>query len=101
MIITGGHNVYPREVEEVLYAHPAVLEAAVIGVHDEYRGESVKAFVVFKEGTQASWEELTAHCRAGLSPYKVPRSWEARGELPKSAVGKVLRRALQEEAVQA
>lgn len=98
LIIAGGHNIYPREVEEVLYAHPCVLEAAVIGVRDVYRGESVKAFVVFKPGQQASWDELNAFCRERLSSYKVPRQWEARAELPKTAVGKILRRVLQDES---
>ncbi len=96
MILTGGFNVYPREVEEVLYAHPAVLEAAVVGVPDPYRGEAVKAFVVLRPGAQASEEEILAHCRKHLAPYKVPRSVEFREALPKSMVGKVLRRLLRE-----
>ncbi|WP_407540546.1 long-chain fatty acid--CoA ligase [Deinococcus radiomollis] len=97
VIIAGGFNIYPREVEEVLYAHPAVLEAAAIGVPHPHRGETVKAFVVFRPGMQASQAELEAWCRERLSPYKVPRLYEVRGELPKSAVGKVLRRALAEQ----
>ena len=97
LIIVGGHNVYPREVEEVLYQHPAVLEAAVIGIPDDYRGEQVKAFVVFRDGQSATQAELIAYARKQLSAYKVPRSVAVRQELPKSAVGKVLRRVLAEE----
>ena len=97
LIIAGGFNIYPREVEEVLYSHSAVLEAAVIGVADAYRGESVKAFVTFKPGRSATQAEIIAHCKAHLSPYKVPRAVEARSELPHSAAGKVLRRVLAEE----
>ncbi len=97
LILVGGHNVYPREVEEVLYQHPAVLEAAVIGVPDTYRGESVKAFVVLKPETQASEAEIIAFCKHRLSPYKAPRSVERRSELPLSAAGKVLRRVLADE----
>lgn len=100
LIIAGGFNIYPREVEEVLYQHPAILEAAVIGVPDAYRGESVKAFVVFKPGHSAAPEEIIAFCRKLLSPYKAPRSVEVRETLPKSAVGKVLRRVLAEEEKQ-
>ena len=97
MIITGGLNVFPREVEEVLYAHPAVLEAAAIGVRDPYRGEAVKAFVVLREGAHATADEITEHCRRNLAPYKVPRAVEFRTQLPKSIVGKILRRVLMEE----
>jgi long-chain acyl-CoA synthetase len=99
LIIAGGFNVYPREVEEVLYEHPAVLEAAVVGVRDAYRGESVKAFVVYKpDAVKPTEDELRQFCRERLSSYKVPRSVEERTELPKSAVGKILRRALHEAA---
>ncbi|EST56694.1 long-chain fatty acid--CoA ligase [Brevibacillus panacihumi W25] len=97
MIIAGGFNIYPREVEEVLFEHPAVQEAAVIGVPDPYRGETVKAFVVLKQGMEASEEELEKHCREKLAAYKIPRLYEFRSELPKTMVGKVLRRQLQEE----
>ncbi len=97
VIIAGGFNIYPREVEEVLYAHPAVLEVAVTGIRDAYRGESVKAFVVFKPGQSVTWDELKGFCRERLSPYKVPRAFEQRAELPKSAAGKILRRVLQNE----
>ena len=94
VIIAGGFNIYPREVEEVLYTHPAVLEAAVRGVPDAYRGETVKAFVVLKEGAHASEEELIGYCRARLASFKAPRMVEFRDALPKSAVGKILRREL-------
>lgn len=98
LIIASGYNVYPREVEEVLFAHPAVLEAAVVGVPDAYRGESVHAAVVFREGQSASKSDLIEYCRRHLSPYKAPRSVEIRSALPKTAVGKVLRRQLRLEA---
>ena len=94
MIICGGFNVYPRDVEEVLFAHPAVQEAAVVGIPDEYRGETVKAFVVMKEGIDVTEEDIIAFCGEHLAKYKVPTAIEFRAELPKSAVGKVLRREL-------
>jgi long-chain acyl-CoA synthetase len=94
MIISGGYNIYPREIEDVLYQHPAVLEAAAIGVPDSYRGESAKAFVVFKPGQTATEEELIAYCKQHLAPYKVPRSIEPRESLPKTMIGKILRREL-------
>ncbi|MBB6448295.1 long-chain acyl-CoA synthetase [Geomicrobium halophilum] len=97
MIIAGGFNIYPREIEEVLYEHEAILEAAVIGVPDPYRGETVKAFVVFKEGQELSEKELEKFCRTKLAAYKIPRVFETRKELPKTLVGKVLRRVLVEE----
>ncbi|KJE27152.1 AMP-binding enzyme family protein [Geobacillus kaustophilus] len=98
LIIAGGYNIYPREIEEVLYEHPAVKEAAAVGVPDSYRGETVKAVIVLKDGMQASEEEILAHCRKNLAAYKVPRIVEFRAELPKTNVGKILRRALREEA---
>jgi long-chain acyl-CoA synthetase len=94
MIICGGFNVYPRDVEEVLFEHPAVQEAGVIGLPDKYRGETVKAFVVLKEGMTASEQEIIDFCREHLAKYKVPTTVEFRTELPKSTVGKVLRREL-------
>ncbi len=97
MIIVSGFNVYPSEVEGVLYTHPAVMEAAVIGIPDAYRGESVKACVVLKSGVTATVEELEAHCKAGLAEYKMPRKIEIRESLPKTAVGKILHRVLREE----
>ncbi len=97
MIIAGGYNIYPREVEEVLYQHPKVKEAVVAGVPDPYRGETVKAYIVLKEGETATEEEIIEFCRKNLAKYKVPRMVEFRDELPKSAVGKLLRRVLVEE----
>jgi long-chain acyl-CoA synthetase len=97
LIISSGYNVYPREVEEVLYQHPKVQEVSVAGVPDSYRGESVKAYVVLRPGEQASVEELRDFAKSRLAAYKVPRVVEFRDELPKSMVGKVLRRALVEE----
>lgn len=97
LIITGGYNVYPREVEEVLYAHPDIAEAVVIGVPHDTRGETPKAFIVLTEGKTLEPRELIAFCRERLAGYKVPRAIEFRESLPKSAVGKVLRRVLREE----
>ena len=97
LIIAGGYNVYPREIEEVLYEHPAILEAVVIGVADAYRGETVKAVVVLKEGKQLSEGELTAFCKKNLSAYKVPKIIEFRSEIPKTSIGKILRRVLRDE----
>jgi long-chain acyl-CoA synthetase len=97
LIIAGGYNIYPREVEEVLHEHPKVQEVAVAGVPDPYRGETVKAFVVLRQGEQATAEELREFAKSRLAAYKVPRAVEFRDELPKNMVGKVLRRALVEE----
>jgi long-chain acyl-CoA synthetase len=96
MIIAGGYNIYPADVEAVLYEHPKVQEAAVIGVPDERRGETVKAFVVLKQGQTAEEEEIIAFCRERMAAYRVPRIIEFREDLPKSMVGKVLRRELRE-----
>ncbi len=101
MVIVSGFNVYPSEVEGVLYAHPSVMEAAVIGVPDKYRGEAVKAFVVLKQGAAAvAPEELIEHCKLGLAEFKVPTKIELRESLPKTAVGKILHRVLREEEQQ-
>lgn len=97
MILTAGFNVYPREVEEALYQHPKVLEAAVIGLPDRVRGERVTAYLVLEAGETATAQEIRAFCRERLAPYKVPRAVHFRDELPKSMAGKVLRRALREE----
>lgn len=97
MIIAGGYNIYPREVEEVLYEHPQVQEVAVVGVPDPYRGETVKAFIVLKKNSNCTEEELNEHCRKRLAAFKVPRIYEFRSELPKTAVGKILRRVLVDE----
>ncbi len=94
MIIAGGFNIYPREIEEVLYEHDAIQECVVAGIPDPYRGETVKAFIVLKEGKTVTEEELNQYCRQNLAAYKVPRFYEFRKELPKTAVGKILRRTL-------
>ncbi|MFB9994003.1 long-chain fatty acid--CoA ligase [Deinococcus oregonensis] len=101
LIIAGGFNIYPREVEEVLMSHPAVLEAAAVGLPDAYRGESVHAVVALKPGMKATEAEIIAHCKKDLSAYKVPRSVEFRTELPKTAAMKILRRQLAQEAREA
>ncbi|WP_100373703.1 long-chain-fatty-acid--CoA ligase [Bacillus sp. FJAT-45037] len=97
MIIAGGFNIYPREIEEVLYEHEAVQEAVIIGAPDEYRGETVKAFIVLRKGKKVTEEELDQYCRKNLAAFKVPRMYEFRDELPKTLVGKILRRVLVEE----
>lgn len=97
MIISGGLNVYPREIDEVLYEHPAVLEACTVGVPDSYWGEAVKAFVVLKPDATATPEELQAWCKERLAAYKRPRAIEIVDALPKSAVGKILRRVLAQQ----
>src|SRR6266536_3071601 len=97
LIISGGYNIYPREVEEVLYEHPKIEEVCVAGVPDPYRGETVKAFVVLRGGEQATVEEIREFAKSRLAAYKVPRAVEFRDALPMTMVGKVLRRALVEE----
>ena len=98
MIISGGYKIYPREVEEVLYQHPGVKEAVALGVPDAYRGEAVKVVIVPQDGVQLTAEEIQAFCQPQLAVYKVPKIIEFRRELPKSQVGKVLRRVLREES---
>jgi long-chain acyl-CoA synthetase len=98
LIITAGYNVYPREVEEVLFSMPQVYEAAVIGAADPVKGEIVKAFVVLREGAQATPETVIAHCREHLANFKVPRDVAFIDALPKLPNGKILRRALREGA---
>ncbi|MEC1180474.1 long-chain-fatty-acid--CoA ligase [Metasolibacillus meyeri] len=100
MIIAGGFNIYPREVEEVLYEHEAVQECVVAGIPDPYRGETVKAYIVLKEGHSVTEEQLNEFCRKNLASFKVPRHYEFRKELPKTAVGKILRRTLIDEEKQ-
>jgi len=97
MIISGGFNIYPREVDEVLFQHPKVELAVSVGVPDEYRGETLKAFVVLKRGMTAAEKDIIAFCREKLAPYKVPRLVEFRESLPQSSVGKVLRKELRAE----
>ncbi|MCU1346440.1 MAG: acyl-CoA synthetase [Acidimicrobiia bacterium] len=96
LINASGYKVWPREVEDVLYEHPSVREAAVVGVPDAYRGETVKAFVSFRRGQSAAEEELVAHCRERLAAFKVPRSVVVLDDLPKTATGKILRRELRQ-----
>jgi long-chain acyl-CoA synthetase len=99
LIIVGGFNVFPREVDEVLAGHPKVQEAAAIGVPDDRLGERIRACVVLKPGQTAVAEEIIAYCRERLVAYKVPSEVEFRTDLPKSMIGKVLRRQLREEEV--
>ncbi len=97
MVIVGGYNVYPREVDEVLLEHPSILEAVAVGIEDTVRGESIKAFIVLKPGEELTRSEVLAWCRSKLASYKVPKTVEFREELPKTIVGKVLRRVLRAE----
>ena len=97
MIIAGGFNIYPREIDEVLFQHPKIQEAVSVGIADPYRGETVKAYIVLKKGEKATAEEIIAFCKEKLAAYKVPKLVEFRESLPKSAIGKVLRKVLREE----
>jgi len=97
MIIAGGFNIYPREIDEVLFQHPKILDAVSVGIPDQYRGETVKAFIVLKPGMTATAEEIIAFCREKLAAYKVPKLVEFRDSLPKSAIGKILRKVLRLE----
>jgi long-chain acyl-CoA synthetase len=94
LIIRGGQNIYPADIEEALYLHPAVAEAAVIAEPDDVMGEIPKAYVALKPGAETTTEALIAHCRSMLASYKVPTSMEIRDELPKGPTGKILRRGL-------
>jgi len=97
MIISGGYNVYPRDIDEVFYMHPKVMEACSIGVPDPKRGESAKIFIVLKEGQTSTQEEMLEFAKTKLALYKVPTEVEFRKELPKSNVGKILRKELRTE----
>jgi len=97
MIIAGGFNIYPRDIDEVLFQHPKVAEAVAIGIKDKYRGETVKAFVVLKPGERCAEEEIINFCKEKLAPYKVPKLVEFRESIPKSAIGKILRKVLRDE----
>ncbi|TKD71285.1 long-chain-fatty-acid--CoA ligase [Pseudalkalibacillus hwajinpoensis] len=100
LIIASGYNIYPRDIEEVLYEHKSIMEAVVVGVPDPYRGETVKAVIVKKPGATLSEEEVISYCKDQMAPYKVPKMVEFRNELPKTSVGKILRRSIREEARQ-
>jgi long-chain acyl-CoA synthetase len=101
LVISCGHNVYPREIEEVLYEHPKVHDAAAIGVPHPKRGETIKIFIVPKHGESIDRQEILDWCREKLAPYKVSKEVEFRDSLPKTIVGKVLRRELREEELAA
>lgn len=101
LIITGGYNVYPREIEEVLYTHPAIYEAAVIGTADEVKGEVPKAFITLHPGQSISEKEVIEFCKQYLAPYKIPKQVEIRKELPKSSTGKILHRELKDGKIEA
>lgn len=97
MIIAGGYNIYPREIDEVLFEHPKIMEACAIGIPDKYRGETVKAFVVVTAGATMTEEEVISYCKEKLAAYKVPKIVEFIQELPKSAIGKIMRKDLREQ----
>ncbi|MHA1298876.1 MAG: class I adenylate-forming enzyme family protein, partial [Candidatus Helarchaeota archaeon] len=97
MIIRGGENIYPREIEEVIYSYPGVSLAAVIGVHDDIYGEVPKAFVVMKEGKTTTEEDIIAYCKKNLADFKVPKFVEFRDDLPKNPTGKIMKVPLREE----
>jgi long-chain acyl-CoA synthetase len=99
MIIAGGYNIYPQEIDEVIFKHPKVKDVITVGIPDEYRGETVKAFVQPVEGVTVTEEEIIAFCRERLAAYKVPRIIEFRSELPRSMVGKAFRRILRDEEI--
>lgn len=97
MVIAGGFNIYPREIDEVLHQHPKIKMAVAVGIPDEYRGETIKAYCVLTEGESATESEIIKFCREKLAAYKVPKFVEFRDSLPQSAVGKVLRKVLRDE----
>jgi long-chain acyl-CoA synthetase len=99
MIIAGGYNIYPREIDEVLYSHPKVQDAVAVGIPDPYRGETVKAFIVLKEGETMTEDEIKGYCKKNLAVFKVPKIYEFRDELPMSMIGKVLRKRLRDEEI--
>jgi len=99
LIIVGGFNVFPREIDELIYQHPKVKEGITVGIPDECKGERIKVYIVLKEGETATPEEFIAYFKERLTPYKVPSEVEFRSELPKSMIGKILRRALREEEI--
>ena len=100
MIISGGYNVYPRDIDEVLYEHPKVEEACSIGIPHPKRGEAVKSFIVLKEGETSTVEEFKEYCKEKLATYKLPVEYEFRTELPKTAGGKILRTELRKQEME-
>ncbi len=100
LIIVGGFNVFPREIDELIYQHPKVKEGITVGIPDPRKGERIKAYVILKSGEKATPEEFIAYFKERLTPYKVPSEVEFRTELPKSMIGKILRRTLREEEIQ-
>ena len=94
MIKSGGVNIYPKEIEGVLYTHPKIMDAAVIGVPDQLWGEAVKAIIILREGQKATEEEIIQFCQGKLAGYKIPRSVDFTTEFPRTAVGKILKREL-------
>jgi acyl-CoA synthetase (AMP-forming)/AMP-acid ligase II len=101
MIISGGENVYPREIEDVLYTHPKIVEAAVIGLPDPSWGESIHAVITLKQGEDMSGEEVIDHCKSHIASFKKPKSVEFVDKLPRTSAGKVLKRILREKALEA
>jgi hypothetical protein len=101
LIIVGGFNVFPREIDELIYKHPKVKEGITVGLPDPRQGERIKVYIILKEGETATPEEFIAYFRERLTPYKVPSEVEFRTELAKSMIGKILRRALREEEMSA
>lgn len=99
MIICGGYNIYPREVEEVLYNHPKIFEAVVIGIPDESKGEIPKAYIQLKQGENAETKEIVDFCKARMAAYKAPRDIEFVNELPKSPTGKILKREIKAKLI--
>jgi long-chain acyl-CoA synthetase len=99
LIIVGGFNVFPREIDELIYQHPKVKEGITVGIPDECKGERIKVYIVLKDGESATPEEFIAYFKERLTPYKVPSEVEFRTELPKSMIGKILRRALREDEI--
>ena len=97
MIVASGYNVYPNEIDDILFSHPKILEACTVGVPDEYRGETVKSYIVTRPGETLTEGDIKSFCREKLAAYKVPRLIEFIDELPKSTVGKILRKDLRDQ----
>ena len=100
LIIIGGFNVFPREIDELLYQHPKIKEGITVGIPDNYKGERIKVYIILKTGEEATFDEFKQYFRKHLTPYKVPSDIEFRSELPKSAIGKILRRTLRNEEIE-